>query len=1186
MGITLTHQQQAAVDDRGGELLVSAAAGSGKTRILVERLMNRVEQEHLDLDRFLVITYTKAAAAELRGKIMDELNARLASKPGDAFLRRQKLVIYRAQISTIHSFCTALLREEGYRIDLQPDFRVGDDSECAILQDRTLNRLLEERYEQLEQAPGFAALVDTLSAGRDDSRLASIVLDIHARIQSHPAPRRWLAEQAAAFDLRSAKDVGNTAWGRLLMEEARRQVSYWQRRFVEALDLLREDPVLEKAYSESFDTTLDSMDDFLAALDRGWDSARALCQIEFPKLGQARKVEDKALQERVKAIREKCKKRLAKLQELFSDSSAGLLEDMECVRPVVEELLGLVADFDDAYSREKRRRNLVDFADLEHLTLQLLTGEDGHASPLARQWQEHFAEIMVDEYQDTNEVQNAIFRSISDGGRRLFQVGDVKQSIYRFRLADPTIFLGKYLSFEDRAQASPGEPRRVVLSYNFRSRASVLEGVNFVFENIMSTAFGELDYTDDQRLYPKLPYPEQPEDVVELDVVDMAALEREEGEAKVSRDAAEAEYVARRVRSLLDSGFPVTQGEGFRMVQPEDIAILYRSPGSVMGHLTRALDRHRVPWISDGSGDFFAETEVSVAVAFLEIVDNPRQDVPLLSVLTSPAYQFTGDDLARLRARCPEGDLYQCVAEGANLGDEKCGAFLAQLGQLRAKAVDLPGHKLLWQIYEDTGLMAVYGAMEGGQVRQENLRLLHEYARRFEQNGHQGVFGLVTQLRRLRESGQGLPSPGRESGGGVRIMSIHKSKGLEFPVVLVAGLNRSFNRRDQYAPVLFHPKLGVGPSGLDGELQIQYPTLARRAVALQLDREMKAEEMRLLYVAMTRAREKLILVTTSTDWAKQCAKLAPDAGALPDPEALNALSTVGEWLLLPVLARPDAADLRAAAGVSCPLLLPEDHWDIRVVPAVKPGRSRPQEEEAAGTGRHLTQEERERLAWRYPYERLANAPSKATATQLKGRELDQEAAEGTTGQPQRPLEFPRPRFDQAQRGLTPTEIGTAVHTVMQLIRPDQATTPEGVAEEIARLVAQESLSPEAARAVAPEPIAAFFNSPLGREAVAAQDLRREFKFSILTSAARLDPDLPEEEQVLLQGVIDCCFTGPQGLTVVDFKTDRVRPGEEEAHSQRYLTQIEVYSDALSRITGTPVARRVLWYFATNIGVVL
>ena len=371
----------------------------------------------------------------------------------------------------------------------------------------------------------------------------------------------------------------------------------------------------------------------------------------------------------------------------------------------------------------------------------------------------------------------------------------------------------------------------------------------------------------------------------------------------------------------------------------------------------------------------------------------------------------------------------------------------------------------------------------------------------------------------------------------------------------------------------------------NGELRIEYPTLARRAVALQLDREMKAEEMRLLYVAMTRAREKLILVHTSTDWAKQCAKLAPDAGAKPDPEALNTLSTVGEWLLLPVLARPDAADLRAAGGVTCQLLIPEDRWDIRLIPAVKPGVRRTEQTEQTARGRHLTEEEFARLNWINPYAALADAPSKVTATQLKGRELDEEAAEGAalTAAPKE-IDFARPRFDQAQRGLTTNEIGTAMHTVMQLIRLDHTGSVSEVAEEVARLEAQESLTPESARAVRPDQVAAFFASALGREALCAPDLRREFKFSLLTSAAQLDASLPEEEQVLMQGVIDCCFTGPEGLTVVDFKTDRLRPGEEQGHSERYRAQIEAYSAALSRITGVQVRRRVLWYFSTGIGV--
>ena len=1183
MGVTLTHQQRAAVDNRGGELLVSAAAGSGKTRILVERLLNRVEEEHLDLDHFLVITYTKAAAAELRGKIMDELNARLAEKPEDPLLRRQKMVIYRAQISTIHSFCTAFLREEGYRIDLNGDFRVGDESECKLLKDRVLERILEERYQNLQDDSVFAMLVDVLAAGRDDQKLSGIVLDIHSRVQSHPAPAKWLKEQSERFDLSRVKDVSDTVWGRLLMEDARRQVGYWHRRFVEALDLLQEDAALEQAYSESFDSTLDSMDDFLAALDRGWDSARALSDIQFPRLGSSRKVEDKALQEQLKKMRERCKKRMQKVADSFSDSSADLIDDMQTVLPVVQELLRLVQDFDDAYSAEKRRLNLVDFSDLEHLTLKLLVDEDGKTAELAHRWQERYAEIMVDEYQDTNEVQNAIFRAISDEGKHLFEVGDVKQSIYRFRLADPTIFLGKYQAFPEAAQAKEGEPRSVVLSYNFRSRASVLEGVNFVFKNIMTAAFGELDYTPDQWLYPKLPYPEQPEDRVELDVLDMKAIQQQENEAKVSRDAAEAEFVAQRVEQLLNQFYPVTVGDGFRAVEPEDIAILYRSPGSVMGHLTRALDRHHIPWTSDGAGSFFETDEVATAMAFLQIVDNPRQDVPLVAVLTSPVYQFSGSDLAHLRAQCREGDLYDCLKAGVERGEEKCVRFCDTLGQLRTLAVDLSGSRLLWLIYEQTGLMAVYGAMEGGTQRQENLRLLHEYAQRFERSGHQGVFGLINQLCTLRERGERLPGAVDSGGSGVRIMSIHKSKGLEFPVVVLAGLNRQFNRMDMKEPVLFHPKYGVGPSGLDQKLRIEYPTLARKAVALQLEREMKAEEMRLLYVGMTRAREKLILVSTSTDWTRQAAKLADDAGANPDPGALDGLSTVGEWLLLPVMSRTDATALRAGGGVNCSLIVPDDRWEIRLLPAPRPGITH-KKSETVGARKHLlTEEERERLAWKNPNAILADIPSKVTATQLKGRTLDQESAEGTFVR-KRDFTFQRPRFDQEAKGLKANEIGTAVHTVMQLIDPEEGRSVSGVREEIHRLVELEILTPEAAKEIRPELIAAFFDSDLGREAAQAEDLRREFKFSVLEPASNLYPDLPEGEEILLQGVIDCCFTGTHGLTVIDFKTDRVQKGREEAHSKRYLTQLEVYTKALSKITGKPVQRRVLWYFSTGCGV--
>ena len=1188
MGIQLTRDQAAAVSNRGGELLVSAAAGSGKTRVLVERLLTRVTEEGRDLDEFLVITYTKAAAAELRGKILEELNQRIAQTPGDRHLQRQTALIYRAQISTIHSFCTALLRESGHLLDLDPDFRVGDESECGVLKLRALDRVLAERYETVTEGDSFSNLLDTLSAGRDDSRLRDMVLDVYNRVQSHPDPRRWLREQGEAMDLSGVSDVGSTPWGRLLLEDARSQAEYWRRMMVRALDLLDQDEKLAAAYSPSLCDTLDSLDDFQAAAEQGWDAACRRAEISFPRLGAARKVEHPAVQERVKALRDQCKKRMAKVAERFSQESRSLLADMETVRGPVEELFRLVADFDDAYTREKRRRKTVDFSDLEHLALRLLVDGEGQPTPAARRWGERFAEVMVDEYQDTNEVQNALFDALTPSGN-LFQVGDVKQSIYRFRLADPTIFSRKYATFTYHTEAGEGRPRVVILSQNFRSRPSVLEGTNFLFRNLMSQAFGELDYTTDQWLEAGRTYPGHPDDRVELDVVDMADLETGEDEESVGRDQVEARFLAHRIRELLEEGFPVTEGEGFRRCTPGDIVILYRAVNPVLPTLARALTEQNIPWQADGGGDFFSSTEISVAVGFLQIIDNPRQDIPLISVLRSPVYGFTGDQLARIRAGCPQGDFYTALTHASEGGDEPSRAFLEELSRLRREAGDKSSHQLLWDLYQRTDLLTLFGALPGGEGRQANLRMLYEHARRFEGSGHKGLFGFVSHLRQLQDTGAALAPPGGVPGEGVRIMTIHKSKGLEFPVVFVAGLARQFNRQDMQQPMLFHPKLGVGPRGLDTRRLVEYPTLARTAVALQLDREMKAEELRLLYVAMTRAREKLILAATFKRLSQTVKKLSPDAACPAEPEALASLNSVGEWVLLPVLTRPEAGELRQ--GEHIPLSFDEGpDWDIRRVdgsafqdpPPAMPAPA------AAVSGEEfpLTREEvEERLRWRYPGVALADIPSKVTATQLKGRFRDEEAAEGAAHVPGGPITFDRPRFAVQERGLTPAQRGTALHLAMELMDLNCTGTEEEVEAELVRLADRGSLTAEQAEAVEPGQITDFFRSPLGREARAAADLRREFKFSILTDAGAYYPEAAGEE-VLLQGVVDCCFTGSAGLTVVDFKTDRVKPGGEEARAEEYRQQLEVYTRALEEITGKKVARRVLWFFATGTAVEL
>ena len=1196
MPFQLTQEQSAAVNDRGGTLLVSAAAGSGKTRVLVERLLGRVEDEGLDIDRFLVITYTKAAAAELRGRVVEELSQRLAGDPTDGHLRRQQTLVYKAQISTVHSFCAQLLRESGQALDIDPDFRLCDEGEAGLLMRRALDEVLERRYEAIEEGSDFALLADTMGAGRDDARLVEIVLDIRSRVQSHPDPAAWLSEQERAFDLSGVTDAGETPWGALLLEDARRQSSYWLGRLAQALELCGLDTNLSANYAPTISATMEGLRTFLRGGDHGWDAAVAALPIPFPRAGSKKMTEDPRAAEQVKSIRTVCKKRLDKLSDLLEDTSAGLLSDMGAVYPAVRGLFALIQDFEEEYTAEKARRGLLDFADLEHMAVKLLADPE-----LAARYAGRYDEIMVDEYQDTNAVQNAIFSALSREGRNLFLVGDVKQSIYRFRLADPTIFLGKYRAFKPYTDAAEGEERRVILSQNFRSRPQVLLGANFVFKNIMSTEFGEMDYTEAEALHPGAAYLQEPEGEdryrLELDALDLSGDgEEDEDTERTQRDLQEARFIAQRISELTGEGFPVADGEGgTRPARYGDIVILLRSPGAALHHYARALGERDIPWEAEGAGDFFSSTEVMVALSLLQIVDNPRQDVALISALRSPVYAFSADRLAQLRAASPDTDFYAAMERGAEEGGEDCVSFLRELGDLRFGAGDRDSYRLLWHIYDRANLLGVFGAMDEGETRQGNLLALCELARRFEGAGHKGLFGFLTYLTRLREKGDKLtvPQPGRE-GGGVRIMSIHRSKGLEFPVVFLAGLTRRLNREDMQKPILFHPRLGVGPKRLDTERMVEYPTLARRAVSRQLEYEMMAEELRLLYVAMTRAREKLILTCALTGGGDKLARLAEDAACPVEPQVLASCSCVGEWVLLPALVRPEAAELRAAAGAA---LLPPNAelgpaWDIRWVdgtpyeaaPLLR-GTAQNREGQALPTPPDLAQ----RLAWTYPMGADVDIPSKLAATQLKGRALDEEIAAEAPPAPRvqgGEGSLRSPRFAEEAFGLSPTQRGTALHLVMQYIDFSRSGSAGEIEQEIARLVEKRFLTPQQGEAVDSGRIDAFFSSPLGRELKTAPGLRREFKFSILVPAADYFPGAGAEERVLLQGVVDCYYETAEGITVVDFKTDRVNEKTMVDRAAEYRGQLMAYSRALTEVTGKPVVRRVLWFFSADAGVEL
>ena len=1141
-----TPAQKLAIETRGGSILVSAAAGSGKTRVLTQRLAAWVTdpEQPQDIDRFLVITYTRAAAAELRGRILNTLSDLAAADPGNPRLRRQSTLCCRAHIETIHSFCASLLREHCHSLGLAPDFRVAEEERAAQLRERVLEHCLEAAYETIDTDPGFRSLADTVGAGRDDARLAGLLLELHAQMQSHPDPAAWAASQRRALYAPGAQDLAETPWGRELLENAAALAGHWAAALEEALERLAQGPeAVQNAYGGSLAETAEALRLLACRAPSGWEAARACLPIPFPRL-KAIRGEKPPEAQWAQQRREACKKAMAHLEKQLFGPSAPLLADLRATAPAMEALLDLAVRFDEQYAREKRRLNLVDFSDLEHLSLQLLWDSENRApTVMAREISRRFTEILVDEYQDVNAVQDLLFHCLSRKGENLFLVGDVKQSIYRFRLADPGIFLDKCA--QARPVGTEGAPLwRIDLQENFRSRGCVLDACNQVFSALMSPRLGELEYDEAAALRLGASYYPDPdrESPVRLRVLTPPA-----GEAGAERpDAAawEARYVAEEIRRLVQSGTTVTADGETRPVGYGDIAILLRAPGGSGPAYRRALLEAGIPLAADQGEGFFPSLEITVLLSLLAVIDNPHQDVPLLSVLRSPFFGFTPENLAEIRAAAREGDFYTALC-AAGEADPRCRDFLDFIDGLRDLAPDLAPEALLQRIYAQRDLPALCAAMPGGQARVENLQALLQLALQFRQTGQLGLHAFVRWLRRRQARGDG---PAAGGGDGVQIMSIHRSKGLEFPVVFLADTARRFNLRDARQAVLVHPVLGLGPKRVDPARRLEYPTVARQAIAARLRRETLSEELRVLYVAMTRARERLIITCTM--------EFPETPPGPPEAEELLADGSMAAWLL------------RAA-------MLPDSPIDL--APAV-PGEG---DADAAETAQPAVPEatvpppETTALDWIYPHPGAVALPSKLTATELK------QAADSPDPEA-RPLlspgrrSFRRPVLRREARPLSPTERGTAAHLALQYLDFAKTGSREALAGELARLETLGLLTPAQAAAVDTGQLLGFFQGPLGRRILSAERVWRELRFSLLCEAGRWYPEAAGEE-ILLQGVVDCCFLEDGGLTILDYKTDAVTAGNWQTKAEHYRIQLETYALAMTRVLGHPVKQGILYF---------
>lgn len=1177
-----TPDQQKAIDARGGTLIVSAAAGSGKTAVLVERCIRRLlDTEHpCNADELLIVTFTRAATAEMRNRLSQAISDRLLEDPDNEHLQNQQMLLPSAHICTIDAFCGNLVRENFEHLGIAPDFRMLDETEEKVLQQNAMDRVLEELY--TAQDPAFTRLVELLATGRDDTSIEENIRRLHTYSRAYPSPRHWLETGLSLFD-------DPTGAYRLLKAAALEALDSWTLRWTDTLRILD----AEQAQSDlDYSGTEACIKGYIAEVEElqalvekeDWAAfAETASNLDIPQLKKPSlpKGETTTVLELCKETKKKFTK--TELKKEFSRYAITPPEDAAIdsgiLKPLAQKLVDAVLRFDEVYAELKREENALDFADTELMALELLVedpaAETFKRKELAEDLRQQFKEILIDEYQDTNKLQDTIFAALSKDD--LFMVGDVKQSIYRFRQAMPELFLAKKERY-DLYDAEKNEyPATVVLGKNFRSRQGILRAVNHTFSRLMSRSVGEICYDKTEQLYfgAEDRYPEREEPDVEFHiVVPEQGIDKREAEA-----AHIARYIAEEIRKSKDTESPLTY---------KDFAILMRAPGTTAAAYRKVLTEAGIPVYAETGTGFLDTPEVMTVLSLLSVIDNPVQDVPLLSVMLSPLFGFQEDEVAALRVNARKGNLYQAVLKGEEDGKAHCAQFLNELRSYRTLSLSMGAGELLRRIYEETAYDTIVGAMNVGEQRVANLQMLLHYADSYDANSSSGASGFVRYMDRLREQDGSLNVAATLSPNAnvVQIMSIHKSKGLEFKVCIVADLKHQFNDGELNKGLILHPELGIGLKGRQPDTGFTYPTLIHSAMKEATLRSERSEALRVLYVAMTRAKEKLVL--TACDAPKKNAKNDPLESTLrgiaarlyggetvPPLEVLRT-NTFYHWCLLAFLQHPDAALLRARAADSAvsllPVLPPEEAFpmtfvidNFRADTEASTGAQVPYAEEAPAADPARVSVLRERMSYRYPYAELSRTLSKRSASHLGDKPFSTEFFAET-----------RPE-SLSKNGMTPAERGTCLHKFMQYADFDRAA--DDPAEETGRLVREGFLLEEEAAVVDPAKVRAFFSSDIAARMKKSPRVLREHKFAILLPAGRFEEGLEaplSEEKVLIQGIIDCAFEEDGHMVLLDYKTDRVQNGEDLA--ARYRDQLELYRVALEETLGLPVSEVCLYSF--------
>ena len=1147
-----TDEQKQAINEKGSNILVAAAAGSGKTAVLVERIIKKVIEEGIDIDKLLVVTFTNAAASEMRERVLDAIYKKLDEDPNNEKLLRQITLLNKASICTIDSFCLEVVRNNFYELEnIAPNFRIADTTEIELLKQEVIEDIFEKKYEEEDEE--FSKLIHTYTSYRDDTPLKDLILKIYGYIQSNPFPEKWLSEKVEMFNIENNldDDFSTTPWGKVLLKEIDDELIDGISFLESAAKTLEVNPDLEKFF-QTIRNDIDMLNNLKNNLDN-WDKAYEInTNLKF--VTWPRNKVDSLEKDEAKSIRDSVKENLKVLNNILVCDSKTANQDIFDMYSILVKLKDIILEFGEEFSKRKREKNIVDFQDVEHFALKILIKEEnGEVVPsdIAKKYQEKYQEIAIDEYQDSNLVQEYILNSVSKGNN-IFMVGDVKQSIYKFRQAMPELFIGKYKTYKNKVDKTTDDDLKIQLFKNFRSRENVLYFTNLIFQDIMSDNLGDIEYNEDEYLNLGADYPEEKQNLkTEIDIIDLSdediELEFEkddeekiEDEDRIENVELEARFVANKIKELVDDKFKVwdRKEEKYRDVKYKDIVILLRSTSSPAPVYEQELLNLEIPVFSDSSQEYLDSIEIQTIMSLLKVIDNPMQDIPLVCVLRSYIGKFTDNELVKIRLTDSYDNFYTCMQKAiidvdSNL-KEKIQHFFDKLDKWRKEKEYLALDELIWKIYSDTGYYNYVGLMPNGDLRQANLKRLFQKAKDYESSNFKGLYNFINFIDKLKISSGDMGSAKLigENDDVVRIMSIHKSKGLEFPVVFLSSTGKQFNLNDLKEDVLLHQEMGIGAKYIDYDKQVKYDTLSKLAIKNKILLETLSEEMRILYVALTRAKEKLFITGVTRDFKKDLEKIDSNIERYPkendkiNPILVKKCKKYLDWILLVYQYEKKLCSNEVALNTykKKTLLKTLKKVDNEEIDVLEELESRKINEEELNEISSI-------LNYEYPNMLDTTIPTKTAVTTLKQLE------DGKKILVEKEISLPKPKFlkNGGEEKITAAMKGTLVHLCLQKLDVKVEYDIEKVNNLVEGLEAKKIITTKEKEAINLNKILEFTKSNIWNELKTAKEIEREKPFYINVPAKEIYRK-ETNENILVQGIIDLYYIDKDdNLNLVDYK---------------------------------------------------